>query len=114
MSPDEWPERVSIMIEDIDRVLSFIDGRTRDEFKADEESVFAVSYAFVRLGEAVVHVPVALRESHPEIEWGDIRQFRNFVTHVYVAVDAGRLHDTAVQFLPDLRAKLARVLSSNG
>lgn len=110
MSPEPWQDRIRGMIEDIDRISSFIGGRTREEFIADEQAVFAVCYAFVRLGEAVFHVPQEVAAAHPEIEWGDIRHFRNFMIHVYHAVDPARLYDTAAQSLPPLRPKLAAML----
>ncbi len=98
------------MVEDIDRITAFIGDLSRDEFIANEQAVFAVSYAFVRLGEAVHHIPAEIADAHPEIEWGDIRHFRNFMIHVYHAVDPGRLYDTAKDSLPPLRPKLEAVI----
>jgi uncharacterized protein with HEPN domain len=51
----------------------------RDEFRRDEKTVFAVCYAFVRLGEAVAHIPPEVMRANPEVEWGQIRHFRNFM-----------------------------------
>lgn len=111
MSPEPWRDRIAVMIEDIDRIQSFIGGRDRENFSKDEKSVFAVSYAFVRLGEAVGHIPKSVVEDHPEIEWGDVRHFRNFMIHVYDRVDPARLHDTAMQELAELRRKLQELIA---
>lgn len=110
VSPEAWPDRVRGMIEDIDRIGGFIAGRSREEFLADEQAIFAVSYAFVRLGEAVHHIPREVCERHPQVEWGDIKHFRNFMIHVYHAVDPGRLFDTVEISLPPLREKLVAML----
>ena len=114
MSPEAdsrlWRDRVQVMVEDIDRIMAFIGGMTRDAFGADEKAVFAVCYGFVRLGEAVPHIPDHVRDAHPEVEWIDIRKFRNFMIHVYLAVDPGRLYDTAKADLPLLAAKLRAIL----
>lgn len=101
------------MIEDIDRIARFIGDKTREDFVADEQAVFAVCYSFVRVGEAVHHVPEEVIAAHPEIEWRDIRHFRNFMIHVYHAVDPARLHDTATVSLPQLRPKLAALLGDS-
>lgn len=102
MSPEGWRERVRIMIEDIERIDRFIGDLDRDTFRISEQTVFAVCYAFVRLGEAVAHVPEDVVSGHPEVPWRDIRHFRNFMIHVYPAVDPARLFDTAKQDLPPL------------
>lgn len=99
------------MVEDIVRARAFIQGHTRESFVSDEKTVFAICYAFVRLGEAVPHVPDDIRAAHPEIEWRDVRQFRNFMIHVYLAVDPARLYDTAVHDLPRLEEQLRAVLN---
>ncbi|MCL4741496.1 MAG: DUF86 domain-containing protein [Phycisphaerales bacterium] len=110
MSHDAWRERVRVKIEDAERILRFIGDLDRDSFRADEQVVFAVCYAFVRLGEAVSHVPESVRDANPRVEWGEIRHFRNFMIHVYPAVDPGRLYDTAHADLPPLIEKLRGLL----
>lgn len=112
MSPEAWRDTVQVMVEDIDRITRFIGGRSREEFMADERAVFAVCYAFVRLGQSVINIPEAVRAAHPQVEWGDIRHFRNFMVHVYLSVNPGRLHDTAETNLPTLRNKLVAMLAS--
>lgn len=110
MSPDLWRDRVRIMLEDIERIHRFIAEMDRDTFIANEQVVYAVCYAFVRLGEAVGYIPDEIREAHPEIEWRQIRQFRNFMIHVYEQVDPAHLYDTAKTDLPALEQKLQSLL----
>lgn len=112
MSPEVWRDRVAGMIEDIRRVESFITGMDRAAFARDERTVFAVAYAFVRLGEAVGSVPDDVKAAHPTVPWGDIRHFRNFMIHVYHAVDPIRLYDTALADLPGLADLLAQVIAT--
>jgi uncharacterized protein with HEPN domain len=85
-------------------------GLDKDAFVNDEKTVFAVCYAFVRLGQAVAQMPSAVTGAHPDVEWGDIRHFRNFMIHVYLSVDPARLYETAKGDLPALAAKLRAVL----
>lgn len=101
------------MLEDIARIDTFIGDLDREAFIRDDKSVFAVCYAFVRLGQAVERVPPETTVAHPEIEWREIRHFRNFMIHVYLMVDPARLYDTARQDLPALAEKLTDLLGSD-
>ena len=100
------------MVEDVERIGRFIADLDRESFRRSEQVVFAVCYAFVRLGEAVVHVPESVTAAHPEIEWSDIRHSRSFMVHVYPSVDPGRLYDTAKADLPPPLVKLRSLLDT--
>lgn len=113
MSPEQWRDRVAGMLADIERIQTFIGTLDREAFCRDEKTVFAVCYAFVRLGEAVGHIPSEVAAANPAIEWRNIRHFRNFMIHVYLAVDPGRLYDTAGTDLPALAAKLRTMITSS-
>jgi uncharacterized protein with HEPN domain len=111
VSREPWVERVAVAIEDIDRITEFISGMDREAFCRDERTVFAVCYAFVRIGEAMRHIPSEVQAAHPRVEWKAARDFRNFTVHVYLAVDPRRLYNTAVKSLPPLRAALSEVIA---
>ena len=98
------------MLEDIERIRVFLAGHDRNSFAKDEKTHFAVSYAFVRLGEAVFHIPEAVKSRHPEVAWTDVRAFRNFMIHVYHAVDPARVFDTAEQELDSLEKALRNIV----
>jgi uncharacterized protein with HEPN domain len=100
------------MLEDIERIGAFIGTLDRESFSRDDKTVFAVCYGFVRLGEAARHIPAEIVDAHPEIEWREIRHFRNFMIHVYLSVDPGRLYDTAKADLPGLAIRLERLLTA--
>jgi uncharacterized protein with HEPN domain len=99
-----------MMLEDIESIRTFVGDHTRESFGSDQMAVFAVCYAFVRLGEAVVHIPEAVRSANPSVDWANTRKYRNFVIHVYQAVDPARLHDTATTDLAPLAEGLRRML----
>lgn len=90
------------MLEDIERIRVFIGEHSREFLAADEKASFAVCCAFVRLGEAVGNIPEEVKSLNPQVDWASVRKFRNFMVHVYQAVDPARLHDTAVTDLAPL------------
>jgi hypothetical protein len=63
------------VVDDIDRIMSFIGETPRDSFVNDEKTVFAVCYAFTRPGEAVEKIPVEVRNLHPKVEWATSATF---------------------------------------
>jgi uncharacterized protein with HEPN domain len=110
LPPIAWQDRVAIMLDDIARIRAFIGTLDREAFIRDDKTAFAVSYAFVRLGEGVGHVPEDVRTAHPQVAWKNVRHYRNFMIHVYQAVDPGRVFDTAKDDLDPLEAGLRALL----
>ena len=101
------------MVQDAERIQRFVAPHTRESFRNDDQAVVAACYGFVRLGEAATHIPQSVITANPQVEWGAIRHFRNFMIHVYPAVDPGHLYDTAKTDLPPLVKKLQAVLDAD-
>ncbi len=112
-NPDElWRDIVHVMLEDIARIQTFVGDLDAPAFAHDEMRVFAVCYAFVRLGEATAKLPESLKAAHPSVPWSKVRHFRNFMVHVYLDVDPAHLHSTTRQDLPALAAQLRHILGA--
>lgn len=91
-------------------IEQFVAGVTRDEFCDDLKTIYAVRAGFITIGEASGEVPEAFRDEHPEVPWRDIRQFRNFMVHVYFEVSPERLYETAIAEIPPLTASLRALI----
>ena len=62
------------------------------------------------VGEAVKHLPVALREQYPEIPWQDIAGTRDMLSHHYFGVSLGEVWLTVQRDIPILKAKIIAIL----
>lgn len=111
MSHNDWRSRVKHMVERIDWILEFIDQQTPESLREDVRTWLAVQMAFVQIGEAASRIPDEVKQANPHIEWTEIRHYRNFLTHVYDAVDPARVLETARVNLPPLRLKLLDAIS---
>jgi uncharacterized protein with HEPN domain len=60
---------------------------TRDEIIADDKTYDAVQRNLFVLGEAVKCVPDEIRQRHPEVAWRKIAGLRDFLAHVYFAIE---------------------------
>jgi uncharacterized protein with HEPN domain len=83
---------------------------SRELFVSDEvELVWAVRHAEI-MGEASVHVPGAIRERHPEVDWAALRGVRNRLVHGYFDIDAEVVWQTIISDVPRLREQLVAIL----
>ncbi len=75
-------------------------------------SVFSCASAVIRefeiIGEAVGKLPQSLKERRSDVEWQDIRDFRNLLIHEYFGVDLEIIWKTVKEDLPDLKKRLLR------
>ena len=58
------------------------------------------------VGEAVKHLPVALREKHPDVPWQDIAGTRDMLSHHYFGVSLDEVWLTVPRDIPVLKARI--------
>ena len=68
-------------------ILDFVKGLSFDDFCDDRKPYSAVIREFEIIGEAVGKLPESFRERRPDVEWQDIKDFRNLLSHEYFGVD---------------------------
>ena len=106
---------VSLRIQDaldvLDKAAGFVGETEPHEFAADEKAVYAVERCFTVLGEALRHVPDAVREAHPDVPWAEITGMRNRITHDYLYTDREMMWQTVRVDFPEIRPLLQRVLN---
>jgi uncharacterized protein with HEPN domain len=108
-----WPLRLDDMIEAARRILEYTSSCEFDAFAADRRTIDAVIHNFTVLGEASRHVPPEVEAARADIPWPKIRTMRNFVVHVYHAIDLttvwATIRDDLPVLLPQLEAMLAEI-----
>lgn len=68
-------------------VLAFVKDLSFEEFCNDRKTYSAVIREFEIIGEAVGKLPDELKRKRPDVEWQDIKDFRNLLIHEYFGVD---------------------------
>jgi uncharacterized protein with HEPN domain len=99
-------QRIQDVLESINRCRRYatsLDSADRDLVDMAED---AVERNLQIIGEAAVHLPVEITDSHPEIAWPQIRGFRNILVHQYFGVDVETVRDVIETHLPSLEAVL--------
>lgn len=93
------------------KVIRFAQGKTYDQYAADEQFRWAVERGFEIVGEALSQLrkfdePIVMRIS----DWKAIIGFRNVLIHGYSAVDSRKTWDIVQTELPVLLQELDEIL----
>lgn len=108
--PRNDPKRLKDILQAIDTIFQYVDGRSMEEFIADKKSYHAVIYNIMIMGEAANMLTFEFRESHPDMKWRQITNMRNFLIHGYHNVEADLVWEAiSVDLLP-IREKIAGYL----
>lgn len=107
------PEQLYLtdIVQAADAVGRFASGITYDDFVRDELRQSAILQKLTVIGEAAAHLSSDFQSSHPAIEWADIIGFRNIAVHEYFAVNWSIVWVTAIEDVPFLRDRVARILT---
>lgn len=81
-----------------------MEGFTREEFKADLRTVYAVTRCLEIISEAARRLPDELKTRHPAISWRQMAGAGNVYRHDYEDVAAQFVWETVQRALPPLRA----------
>ena len=105
---------VLLFLEDIEKSCAKIARHTagvqRDEAFADELKFDGLLFNLHIIGEAVKRLPPELRQRHPDIAWREIAGLRDFVAHVYFALDLDILWDAIQEDIPALLTRIREIL----
>ena len=99
------------IVDNIERVDRFIATMSCAEFTRDEKTYFAMVRCFEIMGEAVKHVPQAIREQYADVPWRNITDTRNAFVHAYASINAYKVWQTAIEDLPPLKKQILKILA---
>lgn len=109
-----WADRVRDIVLASKECIAFTAGMTLEQYRQDLKTHKAVLMNLVIIGEAAKYTPARIVRQHPAIAWDDLREFRNFVVHVYFRVEPRLVWETVHRELPAVARRLERVLHESG
>ena len=104
------PKRLQDILQAIDTIFQYMDGRDMQEFLADKKSYHAVIYNIMIIGEAANMLTFEFRESHSELQWRQITNMRNFLIHGYHNVEEDLVWEAISVDLHPIREKIVKYL----
>ena len=108
-------DRVSLqdIIEQIHTIQQYVEGYSLESFLSDTIRQDAVIRRFEIIGEAATRLSDDFRASHPEVNWLDIRDMRNFLSQADNAVDLTIVWKTVQEDLAPLLLTVERILAED-
>jgi uncharacterized protein with HEPN domain len=92
-------------------IMEFVRNLSFEEFCSDRKTYSAVIREFEIIGEAVGKLPDELKLKHPDVEWQDVKDFRNLLIHEYFGVDLEIVWKIIKDDLPNLMDTISKILS---
>ncbi|MBW2721666.1 MAG: DUF86 domain-containing protein [Deltaproteobacteria bacterium] len=108
MSRDK--EYVIDILEAAKLALSYVSGKTKDEFLKDTQCQDAVIRRLEIIGEAARRISDETRATYPKLPWKAMVGMRNVMIHEYDDVDLVIVWNTVQNDLPPVVARLEKVV----
>lgn len=113
MSSEREQDCLQDIIDNIDAIDRYLDGRSFEAFAAECIVVDATERCLSRISEAVVKIgPDRMGVIAPEIPTERVRGLGNLLRHEYDVVDLEQIYILIHKSLPPLRAAAARALEA--
>lgn len=108
--PVRDPGRLEHMLQAIQRINTFVDGRSKDDIQKDGILYFAVVKNVEIIGEAAYMLTQEFKDAHPDTPWKIIIGMRHFLVHGYYEVDPDEVWNVIDKDLVPLKEQLERYL----
>ena len=109
--PRRWRFRLRHIVEAVEKIQSYVNGMTLEDFLADTRTSDAILRNLEIVGEAARLVPEDITSRHHRVPWAGMRALRNVVAHEYNRVDLRIIWETIHKDLPPVVPLLREVLS---
>ena len=104
------PIRLNDILQAIDTIFQYVEGRDKEAFLADKRSYHAVIYNIMIIGEAANMLTFEFREAHSDLKWRQITNMRNFLIHGYHSVEQDLVWEAISVDLNPIREKIVKYL----
>ena len=86
-TPRDYRDFLQDILSACQSIIRFTDGLTLETYMRDEKTRYAVMRGYEIMGEAVRHVPDAVKSANPSIPWTTMAAVRNRIIHAYFGID---------------------------
>jgi uncharacterized protein with HEPN domain len=100
------------VIEAIQNIFEFTHGLSFEGYCTDLRTRHAVEHNFMIIGEAVSRLPDDFKQKHSEVNWREVKAFRNVIVHDYFGIDNGIVWDIIQLNLTDLLTNISQIVKN--
>lgn len=95
----------------VNKILEYMQNVSEEDFRNNDELIDAVCFRIIQIHENFNKVSDKFKVKNPEINYSDIRGFRNRIVHEYGNVDYHIVYETATDDIYVLHHQLGKVLN---
>ncbi len=106
--------RLDHILECINNIFEFAEGKTFEQIEGDKMCYFAIVYQLVIIGEAANMLTKEIREARPQTPWREIVSMRNFIVHGYNVVDKNEVWSVIQDDLLPLKQQIEEYIEELG
>ena len=103
-------DRLNHMIEAIDNIIEFVEGKSFEIYKNDKILRFAVIKNLEIIGEAAYLLTKDFKKNHTNIEWNDMIGMRHILVHGYYQIRDEIIWATIETELQSLKDKILNLI----
>lgn len=102
-------KNIEKMIELIDKIGRYCDGKKYDDFVSDEVLTEACVFNLAQLGETAHKISDSLVDTNPNIAWKELYGLRNRLVHDYQGTNPKLVWEIISEDLPTLKTQLENI-----
>ena len=106
--------RLDHILECINNIFEFAEGKTFEQIEGDKMCYFAIVYQLVIIGEAANMLTKEFREARSQTPWREIVSMRNFIVHGYNVVDKNEVWSVIQGDLVPLKQQIEEYIEELG
>ena len=96
--------------ERIEKINSFVNGMTFEDFKQDDKTVSAYIREIEVIGEATKQIPKEITDKFNELPWSLMAKMRDKLIHWYFDIDEEIVWNVATQKLPQIKEQIDKII----
>lgn len=108
----EWKLYFDDMLECCEKIMSYTQGLTRDQFESNRLIYDATLWNVQLFGEAAKNIPEEIRNQMVEVPWRELMSMRNRLVHGYFGINNAILWQVIEIEVPKLNKSLLHISSS--
>ena len=109
----DYKQYLEDILEAIQKIDTYVKDVEFEQFADDSMRREAVFFNLQIIGEAVKHIPDALREAYPAVEWRKIAGLRDIMAHAYFSINLEIVWDVVENKLTEFSTHIAAILDHN-